>query len=541
MATPVESFPWLEELEKTVVSSLATSFGLDFLLFKDKDGGSVDTVHNARSGIYASSEAEEAYNARPEYDSSSYHTHENYIATGRRDKLSHSDGQLHDPYRNVNMKDGEKRNLDHVISAKEVHDDRGRVLAGIDGVELANQDSNLRSTIESINKSKGQTPIEDYLERRDDLIALHKATLSERQERLSELPLDTPEQRHNAQVLKDKIRDTESKIRDIESINPDEMRRVDKEARADYNQRIESEYYSSSQFLEQTAVASGMAGLNVGVRQMIGLVLAEVWFEMRKKIPVLAERLKSNFTFDAFISGFSDILADIWDRVEGRFQEFLVVFRDGAFSGVFSSLMTTVVNIFLTTKAMAVKIIREIWVYLVRVIKLLVFNPDGLSFVDLCKSAVSIVSLGLSTVIGSVVYFETATLFAFPFGGEMAAFIAALTTGIMTLAINYFLIYSSTAKKVWSFVESIMPHAVDLKRFQAINQELDRYLVELASIEFGYDVHEVESLEAALVACNDELQMSSILVDEVSRRNLELPYRMGDSESTRKWLRSKTK
>ena len=44
---------WSHELHQTVVKSLATSFGLDFLLFKDKNGGDVDTIYNVRKGIYA--------------------------------------------------------------------------------------------------------------------------------------------------------------------------------------------------------------------------------------------------------------------------------------------------------------------------------------------------------------------------------------------------------------------------------------------------------------------------------------------------------
>ena len=47
------NYPWAKELEKTVINSLTTTFGLDFLLFKDKVGGDVDTIQNARKNIYA--------------------------------------------------------------------------------------------------------------------------------------------------------------------------------------------------------------------------------------------------------------------------------------------------------------------------------------------------------------------------------------------------------------------------------------------------------------------------------------------------------
>ena len=46
-----KEFDWTLELEKTVIKSLTTSFGLDFLLFNDKLGGNVDNIHNSRKGI----------------------------------------------------------------------------------------------------------------------------------------------------------------------------------------------------------------------------------------------------------------------------------------------------------------------------------------------------------------------------------------------------------------------------------------------------------------------------------------------------------
>ncbi len=49
----VEKFDWTEELHQTMVKSLVTSFGLDFLLLNDRKGGDVDTIHNVRNGIYA--------------------------------------------------------------------------------------------------------------------------------------------------------------------------------------------------------------------------------------------------------------------------------------------------------------------------------------------------------------------------------------------------------------------------------------------------------------------------------------------------------
>ncbi len=129
MQTIVTNYPWAKELEKTVINSLVTSFGLDFLLFKDKVGGDVDTIYNVRQNIWATENEKKAYEQRGTYDSKPYHTHPNYIATGEINKKLHQAGQLHDACRNKTMTPDEKPNRDHVISAKEIHEDPGRVLA----------------------------------------------------------------------------------------------------------------------------------------------------------------------------------------------------------------------------------------------------------------------------------------------------------------------------------------------------------------------------------------------------------------------------
>lgn len=68
-----------------------------------------------------------------------------------------------DNYRGQNMSLNENRQLDHVISSHEIHDDAGRVLAGSKGVELANQDSNLQSTHAYINNIKKDHSVEKFV------------------------------------------------------------------------------------------------------------------------------------------------------------------------------------------------------------------------------------------------------------------------------------------------------------------------------------------------------------------------------------------
>lgn len=540
MQATAVNFPWGQELEKTVVNSLATSFGLDFLLFNDKLGGDVDTVHNARQGIYASDDERRRYEERGAYkdEKGRYHAHENYVETGRRDKILQQEGQLHDPYRNRTMGLGEKRNLDHVISANEIHDDAGRVLAGLNGVELANQSSNLQTTQETVNKSKKQTPIEEYLRKLPGLIEAHEATLAKKRQRLAQMPKETPEQQHKMREMADEVRKTEAKLNELQAIDADEMRKRDQAARAPYNQVINHTYYTSSKFLKQTAMASGISGVKMGTRQMLGLVLAEVWFELRAQLPVIYQNLKSDFKFGEFLGNVKRTLQRIWERVQIRFQDFLLGFKDGVFAGVMASVSTTLFNVFVSTQKAGMKIIREVWGHLAKALKLLVCNPEKLPFAELCRAVVAVLSMGVATVVGSIAYTQLLPFCSFPFGGELAAFVGALVTGVATLGLTYFLLHSSLARKFWSFVEKLAPHAQTMQELHAANVELDCYLTELGRIEFNLDADELADFSRDLAASDDEAQRGLILKAEVVKRGVELPYEMGNSASTRKWLAS---
>lgn len=171
----VKKFDWSDEINQVMTKSLVTTFGLDFLFFEDKKGGDVDTINNVRQGIWATEVEKKKYENRQEYDSAAYHQHENYIQRGRADKISQKNGNLKDYYRqDENLELGENRDLDHVIAAHEIHNDAGRILAELDRVDLANQDSNLSSTASSINRTKKHHSIDKFLEKLPETIKIVK-------------------------------------------------------------------------------------------------------------------------------------------------------------------------------------------------------------------------------------------------------------------------------------------------------------------------------------------------------------------------------
>lgn len=540
MQIAATNYPWAAELEKTVVHSLVTSFGLDFLLFQDKKGGDVNTIHNVRNGTWATEDEKQKYDSRVEYKNvkGAYHQHDNYKATGARDAKLQNEGTLYDPYRGKNMDGHEKRNIDHVISAKEIHDDPGRILAELNGVELANQNSNLQTTLDTINKSKKQTPTEIYLQQLPAKIEAQEDKVKREEKHLAELPRETPQQQHQAKQLEDQIRKNKEKIKKLKQIDEKEMLKRDQEARKSYNESINYTYYTSSKFLKNTALASGAAGLKMGTRQMLGLVLAELWFELRESLPKIINEVKNEFNLGNFLNQIKEALSNIWDRLKIRFNDFLTEFKNGVFSGLISSLTTTIFNIFATTGKNFIKIIRETWGQLIKAIKLLAFNPENLGFVELCKAVTAIINTGVATVIGSVVYMELVPLCNFPFGGELAAFGGALVTGLITLGMNYVILHSEFSKKIWEFIQNLMPHTGAVKQFQEINAELDKYLSDIYRIEFNLNTDDLERFSNNLIDAKDETSRGIILKAEVKKLGIELPFQPGNNQSVRDWLTS---
>ncbi len=361
-------FDWVEELHKEVVKSLTTTFGLDFLLFEDKKGGDVDTIHNSRQyqagdkDINMSDKFKSDYENREKYNSERYHTDSKYKKKGKADKKKQTDGELNDPYRNKKMTAEEKRQLDHTVSAKEIDDDAGRVLAEADGVNLANQQTNLNSTHSYINNLKSDKAIDEFLDVVvPRTIANKNKKIAENQDKVKLMPTDTPKQRHEKQKLEDEIRKDQEHVEALESIDEKEMRKADKIARANYNKEINLKYYTSSKFLMSTATASFNSGYKMGTRQSVGMILAEVWFELKEAVPVIVNKLKNNFTLEGFFLELKITFENIFSRVSVKFKEVINSFKDGFISGVLSSFTTTMLNVFITTQKLIGRLIRESW------------------------------------------------------------------------------------------------------------------------------------------------------------------------------------
>jgi hypothetical protein len=521
----------LPEYEQVVVKSLITSFGLDMFI-KDRRGGNVDTLHTARDSTvmdYANKENQEAYDSRGEYNSNDYHSHENYKAVNRRNSNAKKNGALQDSYSGKKVTINANMDLDHTISAKEIHDDAARVLARKDGAQLANHDSNLNTTDRSVNRSKKAGSVDSFANKLDD-------TRNQRQLRINEL--------QRVSDITDKERKELNKLEKLEAVNIEKIKEIDEKAREQYNNSLNS-YYTSAAFMKDTAKASMKKGAQMGLRQALGVLLTEVWFTVKEEFPKIVSRMRTDFSLGDFLKEIGETFKKAIVNVQLKNKEIIQSFKDGVLSGIMSSLVTTFTNIFFTTAKNVGRIIRESWASIVEAVRILVFNPDKLPFGEVLRSVAKIVSTCVAVILGITVQEAVSKMpiMNIPVIEEIVPiFLGTLTTGVVSITMLYFFDHSTIVQKTVDFANSLKSRAdLALDYYQAVNEELSRYVAKLAGIDYVALKQEVEKLQdinGRLENATTVLQLNMVLTKVVKEMDIQLPYE--DLDGLKKFMNDKS-
>ena len=511
----------IHQYEQVVVKSLITSFGLDGILFHDRAGGDVDTLVTVRTdGIgYADKTNEEAYNNRGDYDKhAKYAAHggdPRYRAINSGFSAAKKAGKLYDAYTGQKFARNANINLEHVISAKEAHDDPARVLAELSTEDLVNTTSNLVPIEETVNKSKKEKSVTDYL-------AWLDSKKEFRQNRIQELS--------NRSELSDKERKELHKLKQQDIVDGRRVMARDRASRAAYERRLAVTYYTSPKFLKSTAGAALSSGAKMGVRQALGLLLTEVWCAVREEFPKIVERMKGNFELGKFLSGIAEAFKKAFQSVKEKFKALIASFKDGALSGILASITTTVINMFTATAKNIGRILRETWSSLLEAFKILFLNPDDLSWGERLRAAAKVIAVAVSVIAGGLVQ-EWVSKFtaSLPLGDVISVFVGSLVSGILSVSFVYFLDHSEIIKKLTAFLDSLFTnefrHTVEF--FKEVNMKLDRYLAELAQIDYAAFAREIVSfreINARFFAVKDERELNSVLHAIVRERGISLPY-----------------
>ena len=501
------------EYERVIMQSLITSFGLDFLVH-DQHGGDVDTIHNVRevgkdpNMKYKNSQNKKDYDNRGEYDSVAYHTDPRYIAINKKVSESKKNGTLKDAYTGEKVARNANVDLDHAIAAKEIHDDPGRVLAGLDGTDLANCEENLKPTDRSINRSMQDKDMEAYLQKLE-------AERPKRQSRIKELK--------SKDSLSDKECKELAKLEKLEEIDPEKMRAENKKARDAYEAKLAKAYYTSPKFLKDTAVAAGSRGAEMGMRQAMGFVFVEIWMSSKEEIQALPPGKDLKDMLEAVASGVKKGV----ENAKVKYKEILSKFGEGFLSGALASLTTTICNIFFTTAKNLVKCIRQIYASVVEAGNVLLFNPDNLMFGDRIKTSTIILATGSSVLLGTAVgeLIQKTPIAAIPgVGTFVTAFCSSLVSGLVSCTLLVFLDRSKFMNNLVSALNRIPSEVNNYREIADALERLAAKLVNLDIAQFRAETEKYRSVAAKIGMAESEQELNDLLLSAYKVFDIKIPW-----------------
>ena len=507
------------QYERVVIESIISSFGLGKFI-KDQDGGDVDTIKNVSdTEKFRNAKYQEKYDnyIKDRYDSSMYHMEDEYYKKTRESMIKKQmEGKLKDVYTEKIIEKEGKFDLEHIISAKEIHDDMGRVLAGISPIRLANCKENLDATDYSINRSKSDESMSDFINR---MKKSHEARISMIQK------LRTKES------LSDKEKDNLHKLEELENAtnNIEHLKKVDKTARKNYNDKLAKKYYQSKEFWTDTGTAALTLGAKMGIRQVFGFCFCEIWFSIREELDKVDNSCEWNDLFNAIDLGIKNGI----NNVNSKYGVLLDKFKLGLESGITASLSTTLTNIFFTTSKNLVKNIRLSSTFVIQSGNIILFNPDDLDLGQRLKAASIVIITGASVIVGSAVgeSLRVSPIASIPEVGDIIiAFISALTSGIMSCTILCFLDRSKIIKQLLYLLDKI---PTEVNNYKEIANYMEKYYAMLEKYDlekFKNDIESIHSITNKINEIDSADDLNKYLLSIYDELNIPKPW-TGDIDS----------
>lgn len=488
------------EYEHVIFRSIITSFGLDIFI-KDQYGGDVDTLHNVRAMgsdpqlKYKSGENEAAYDSRGVYSHKDVEGPGTNFQTIKHDARAHyvedpRNNTVQDAYedRPLHFLGGSKgrptdksAELDHVISAKSIHDDRGRLLAGLSTAELADAEDNLKWTNEHLNKSMGADEIPDYIEKHPELPA-----------------------------------DVKARMMDAYA-----------QSKATYEKTIITAYYFDfsnphcRQFYKQAAESAANRGIQMGIRQAAGFLITELWFSVKDAIR------NSDGTFGGICTAIVDGLKVGVIEAGKNYKALFGMFGEGVLSGILSSITSTVTNMFVTTGANAGRIIRQGWASTVEATAILFFNDKDQYLCDRMTSAAKVLATGASVITGTVVQEQVSIKLSeinlpSDLKDVISVFSGTLCTGLMSVSLMFYIDNGPFTK----FLTDV--NGENTRRLQEQGMLFKRYCAELEKIDIGrlsWEADYIYGLYLRLDSADNQQDINTLLRTAVT--DLGLPSVFG--------------
>ena len=469
----------LDQLKADLLRSIIVPFGLGRVLSAyDKVGGNVDTLHNVANkdheegkeieikingkiekvkvGIYANKEEEGKYIEHLERngykdDKGKIHGDERYTGKNKHDSAQQKSEGVEDGYTGKTLGPNDKKDQDHVVSAKETYDDPQRILANLGAEELANVPKNLVATQRTINRSKGQESVESLLTKKarlEDLESRQELTAREKKER----------------------DDLRIRLEKLKHVDWERAKRLDEDARRAQRKRRNWTYYTSKMFARRTLEAGAREGAKTALQQAIGIVVVEF---LAASIEETKRAIGSVREGAEVIPVVKASLVRVKDRILDRWRDVFVAMRSGFLQGFLSSLLTTLLNTIVTTGKRAIRMIREGMFSFVKGIKVLLFPDEGVSVSESLHAASKVLVSG-AVLAGGIALEEAAEKIVMSFSAILGMLVAPVTAVIVGA-------FTALAVAVACYLLDRLDvfGAVQLEEDRFVVESLDRKIVEL--------------------------------------------------------------
>ena len=484
----------------SILQSLVTSFGLDFLVH-DQRGGDVDTVHGVReTGTFKNQVYARKYDDRGKYSTQEYHSDESYrqVTSTARQQFNETGIPIDDVYVPGNLLVFNKgagpwrrASLDHIISAHEIHDDPVRMLADLDGISLANDPDNLRYTNLSLNAKMSDMTIDEFIQWCDD----HPDKVNWNGVKGATLP--------------DEVRQR--------------LKEEDARAREHYEARIAKSYYASTQFYTDAVVAAGLRGVEMGARQALGFIFLEIYYSCKDELTAVPPGSDFAECLEAIARGIPKGV----DRARSQYKGLLSQFSQGFLAGALASLTTTLCNIFFTTEKNLVRNIRLGYAAVVQAGNVLLLNPDDLLLGDQLKMTTVILGSGASTIAGYYVgdlISKTPLASDSEVGPAVTRFVSILVSGLLSCTL---LILLDRSKLVNTLVGKMNRYAT----VEHSIAESERVFHDIAAEIEGYDIdafsnqcRQFSMIATMIDTATSEDELNSMLTEWIAALEVSLPW-----------------
>lgn len=365
-----------EQCTNNALDAVVGHFGLGAVVLNAKDGGNVHTTHNVRQGIYANDTEKQRYENRGEYNSDKYHQDSTYKEINKRQSGLKKEGKLTDYMTGKEIKPNDNTDLDHIVSAKTIHDDRARVLAGVDGVELANTKSNLKMTDRALNRAKKDKTAREFLQRRDENIAKLEA-LEAKKGYLTE-----SQQKEMKKLQEQKKIDDENLIKEY----GDSQREIDK--------KVDKAYYGSAKPYKEALKTGAIDAGKIAIHTALGMVFVEIVRGLSIELKILFKEFGNESLKDIF-KRFKERINKIWENIKAKWKDIFKGSLESAIMAFFSNFIVFVINVFCTTLKSIVRIIRAGFTSLYQAVKIIVNPPKDMPKEDVMFEASKVFVAGL--------------------------------------------------------------------------------------------------------------------------------------------------